>query len=163
MLTFFCRLQLCAYKGAYGVNYDVSICGTAEEAIEFEKELKKESIGSFFSHNHDDDDETSNKLQDDDDEDTGHRSKSSKTRYHHQSSTTTTTSEQHSKTVEDTTSDGKMDISGDLGESAEKTDNFQEKNAKLLQVHPIKVKLMFRYRHYHMVITFTFFTKLGML
>lgn len=146
---------MCAYKGAYGVNYDVSICGTAEEAQEFEKELKKESVGSFFNHN--DDDDENNKQQDEDDEDTGHRSKS-KARYHHQSSI----SEHSSKQVEGMVNGvDKMDVSADLTENAEQN-NFQQKNAKLLQSHPIKVKLMFRYRHYHMIITFTFFTKLGM-
>ena len=145
-------LQLCAYKGAFGVNYDVNIKGTVEEAQEYESKMKKETDGYFFNNCDDDDD--NNKQQDEDDEDTGHRSKSKSSRHHHQS-----ISEMNNKDNHHLTNGDKMDISNG---PIEENDNFAQKNAKMLQSHPIKVNLMFRYRHYQMVIAFTYYSKLGM-
>ena len=141
---------MCAYKGAFGVNYDVNIKGTVEEAQEFESMLKKETDGYFFNH-FDDDDENTKQNDDDDEESSGHRSKSKTSRHHHQSSSITENNKDHSLT------------NGDLTDlSTLETDNFAQRNSKLLQSHPIKVNLMFRYRHYQMVITFTYYSKLGM-
>lgn len=112
--------------------------------------VKKESDGHFFNNIDEDDD--NNKLQDEDDEDSGHRSKS-KTRHQHQSAY---------DIVYNNLSNGDMDKMDNFLDSSEKND-FARKHSRLLQSHPLKVKLMFRYRHYQMGVTFNFYSKLGML
>lgn len=104
--------------------------------------MKKENDG-YFPNVFDDDDD--NNKQDEDDDDVGHRSKS-KSRHNHQSSN-------GELSITD-----KMDISIEISE----TENFAKKHAKLLQSHPLKVNLVLHFHHYQLMITFTFYSKIGM-
>lgn len=136
-------IQLCAYKGAFGIDYDINLLGTQEEAQEYEFKLKKENDG-YFPNVFDDDDD--NNKQDEDDDDVGHRSKS-KSRHNHQSSNG------------ELSFTDKMDISTEISE----TESFAKKHAKLLQSHPLKVNLVLHFHHYQLMITFTFYSKIEMV
>ena len=132
------------------MNYDVNIKGTIEEAREFEAKLKKEMNRNLniISKDGIDEEEDNIKQIDDEDEEVERRSKSKKSRYHHHNSQRNIDSAK------------KVDLM-DFEESKTDEDPFYNTHSKLLQSHPVKVNLMFRYRNYHLICTFTFFHKLG--
>lgn len=125
----------------------MNVKGTIEEAREFEAKMKKEMNKNLniLSKDGGDDEEENGKLADEEDEEMERRSKSKKSRYHHHSS------QRHSNRKADQPET----------EKATANETFYTKNSKLLQSHPLKVNLMFRYRQYHLTCTFTFFHKLG--
>ena len=105
--------------------------------------MKKENHGHFFNKFDDEDD----KHQEDDEDDKEHRSKSKIWHYH------------QLKENNDELENG--EFPKDM--SVLNYENFAKKHSKLLQCHPLKVDLTLRFRHYQLLITYTYYSKLGML
>lgn len=113
-----------------------------EEAQEFELKRKNESNINLLLNQISDDEEESNQQMDDDDE-LIHR-KSKKSRYH----------SHKSKEIEPSFND-------DVQMKNSSKSALQRKYHRLIQNHPLKVKLMLFYRDYQLSCIFTYFDILG--